>query len=121
MLSSLETKTVEQSSGILHDLSVVIVSYNTREVLRRCLETLEAESRQLSMEVLVVDNGSRDGSVDMVSPWLRGTAAPGGWVIIESAAGRTTRVRSVASAGFRFDTMVFCPSDVVGGLDGFGG
>ena len=67
MLSSLETKTVEQSSGILHDLSVVIVSYNTREVLRRCLETLEAESRQLSMEVLVVDNGSRDGSVDMVS------------------------------------------------------
>jgi len=45
----------------------VIVSFNTREVLRRCLETLEAEATQLSLEILVVDNGSRDGSVEMVA------------------------------------------------------
>jgi GT2 family glycosyltransferase len=53
--------------GILFDLSVVIVSFNTREVLRKCLETLEAESQELSLEVLVVDNGSRDQSVEMVA------------------------------------------------------
>jgi GT2 family glycosyltransferase len=50
-----------------YDLSVVIVSFNTREVLRKCLQTLEIEAAQLSLEVLVVDNGSRDGSVEMVN------------------------------------------------------
>ena len=49
------------------DLSVVIVSFNTREVLRRCLNTLAGETKQLSVEVLVVDNASRDGSVEMVA------------------------------------------------------
>ena len=52
---------------VLYDLSVVIVSFNTREVLRRCLETLETEAKRLSLEILVVDNGSGDGSVDMVA------------------------------------------------------
>lgn len=69
MLSSLrmnEIKKVASNEGGC-DLSVVIVSFNTREVLRRCLKTLEAEAEQLSLEVLVVDNGSRDGSVDMVA------------------------------------------------------
>jgi hypothetical protein len=46
---------------------VVIVSFNTREVLRRCLTALEREGKQLALEVFVVDNGSRDGSVDMVT------------------------------------------------------
>ena len=46
---------------------VVIVSFNTREVLRRCLNTLAADAKQLSVEVLVVDNASRDGSVEMVA------------------------------------------------------
>ena len=50
-----------------YDLSVVIVSFNTREVLRRCLNTLATEAKQLSVEVLVVDNASRDGSVEMVA------------------------------------------------------
>ncbi len=50
-----------------YDLSVVIVSFNTREVLRRCLNALAAEVQQLSAEVLVVDNASRDGSVEMVA------------------------------------------------------
>jgi GT2 family glycosyltransferase len=55
-------------------LSVVIVSWNTREVLRRCLAVLGEERRQLALEVLVVDNGSRDGSAEMVAsdfPYVR--------------------------------------------------
>ena len=58
----------------VHDLSVVIVSFNTRAVLRRCLEELEIEGEGLSMEVLLVDNGSRDGSAEMVAtdfPYVR--------------------------------------------------
>ena len=47
------------------DLSVVIVSYNTRELLRACLRSLR-ESVGLQLEVIVVDNASADGSAEMV-------------------------------------------------------
>jgi GT2 family glycosyltransferase len=47
--------------------SVVIVSYNTRDVLRECLTILAAESKGLDIQTLVVDNTSRDGSADMVA------------------------------------------------------
>ena len=43
------------------DVSVVIVSFNTVNKLRRCLGCIESEH-----EVIVVDNGSHDGSVEMV-------------------------------------------------------
>lgn len=46
------------------DLSVVVVSYNTRDLLRDCLRSVAASSPQA--EVFVVDNGSRDASVEMV-------------------------------------------------------
>src|SRR5687767_9484401 len=42
-------------------VSVVVVSYNTRDKLRRCLECIEREH-----EVIVVDNASADRSAEMV-------------------------------------------------------
>lgn len=48
------------------DVSVVIVNWNTRELLRGCLRSVYAETREISIEVLVVDNASADGSADMV-------------------------------------------------------
>ncbi len=48
------------------DLGIVIVNYNTRELLRRCLETVFA-SEGLSFRVCVVDNASKDDSVEMVA------------------------------------------------------
>ena len=50
----------------IRELSVVVVSFNTREVLRECLDKLEAELEGIAAEVIVVDNASRDGSADMV-------------------------------------------------------
>jgi GT2 family glycosyltransferase len=47
------------------DVGVVIVNYNTRDLLRDCLASL-LESRGVSFRVCVVDNGSGDGSADMV-------------------------------------------------------
>ena len=47
------------------DLSVIIVSYNTRDLLRNCLASLRA-SVGLSLDIIVVDNASSDGSADMV-------------------------------------------------------
>ena len=48
------------------DLSIVIVSWNTRELLRSCLESIGASTGRLELEVWVVDNGSEDGTADMV-------------------------------------------------------
>lgn len=47
-------------------VSVIIVSYDVRELLRRCLATV-AVQRDVEVEVWVVDNASRDGSAEMVS------------------------------------------------------
>ncbi len=47
------------------DLSVIIVNWNTRELLRNCLISLREHLEALSVEVFVVDNGSNDGSIEM--------------------------------------------------------
>jgi GT2 family glycosyltransferase len=49
------------------DLSVVIVSWNTCDLLAQCLASLEAERQAVAFEVIVVDNGSTDGSRQMVA------------------------------------------------------
>lgn len=46
-------------------ISVIVVTWNRREMLAECLQSLAAQSR-LPDEVIVIDNGSRDGSLDMV-------------------------------------------------------
>jgi len=45
------------------DLSIVILNYNTRELTLDCLRSLEKVYQELEFEVIVVDNGSTDGSV----------------------------------------------------------
>ncbi|MDE3089604.1 MAG: glycosyltransferase, partial [Chloroflexota bacterium] len=47
------------------DLGIVIVNYNTRDRLRDCLQSLDA-NRGVSFLTFVVDNGSPDGSAEMV-------------------------------------------------------
>jgi N-acetylglucosaminyl-diphospho-decaprenol L-rhamnosyltransferase len=50
------------------DVSVVLVSYNTRELTLRCLSALHAGSgRDVEFDVIVVDNASRDGSADAIA------------------------------------------------------
>ena len=66
------------------EVSVVIVSYNTREILRRCLARLHEEMSGLHGEVIVIDNASADGSARMVA-----TEFP-----------RVTLVRSIVNLGF---------------------
>jgi GT2 family glycosyltransferase len=48
------------------DISVVIVGWNARHYLELCLESLQAAPPRRSMETLVVDNASNDGSVEMI-------------------------------------------------------
>lgn len=54
-------------------LGIVIVNYNTREDLGRCLDSIADSPGRHPYRVIVVDNGSSDGSVDMVReayPWV---------------------------------------------------
>jgi GT2 family glycosyltransferase len=48
------------------DVAVLIVSYNTERELVRCLESLRAQRRSVTQQVVVVDNASSDGSVAAV-------------------------------------------------------
>src|SRR6185295_6847297 len=67
------------------DVSIIMVSYNAAAELRRCLDSLHAAPPSAAHEIVVVDNGSRDASVEVArrypdvtlveSPVNRGFAA----------------------------------------------
>lgn len=48
------------------DISVVFVSYNTAEITKKSLQHLFASEHDLQMEVFIIDNASRDNSVDVI-------------------------------------------------------
>jgi GT2 family glycosyltransferase len=49
------------------DISIIIVSYNSCDHLRRCLASLAAHKPVNESEIIVVDNDSRDGSAPLVA------------------------------------------------------
>jgi len=49
------------------NLSIVIVTHNSRSPVERCLESIEAGPPASPFEILVVDNASTDGTPDMVA------------------------------------------------------
>jgi GT2 family glycosyltransferase len=51
------------------DLSIVIVSFNARADLERCLASLHAAPPEASHEIIVVDNRSTDGAVAVARRW----------------------------------------------------
>jgi GT2 family glycosyltransferase len=54
-------------------LTVIIVSYNTCDILRQCLESLSMALRAIPATVAVVDNASTDGTLEMIRcefPWV---------------------------------------------------
>lgn len=54
------------------DLSIIIISYNTKDLLLQCLGSIKENiSKKLSYETIVVDNNSSDESVEMVKKDFR--------------------------------------------------
>jgi N-acetylglucosaminyl-diphospho-decaprenol L-rhamnosyltransferase len=51
----------------MFDLGIVVVNYNVRDLLRDCLKAVYASRGTFEYRVCVVDNGSTDGSADMVA------------------------------------------------------
>ncbi len=78
------------------DISIIIVNWNARELLRRCLASIEAGRGTLSLEVIVVDNASSDDSVRMVRDefsWVK--------LIVSQENLGYTRGNNLGALGFR--------------------
>lgn len=50
----------------MKDVSIIIVSYNTKEMLSECLRSIRGKTEGVEYEVIVVDNASSDGTVEML-------------------------------------------------------
>ena len=74
------------------DLSIVIVSWNTGDLLRRCAASIVASAPAVAYEIIVVDNASSDQSLAR----LRGDAAAAALL----ADGRLRIVENAENRGF---------------------
>lgn len=48
------------------DVSVIIVNYNTKDLVAACIESIIRHTYGITYEVIVVDNGSSDGSIEVL-------------------------------------------------------
>ena len=90
------------------ELSIIILSFNTRSLLKDCLESVEKYKNEADLEVIVADNGSGDGSPEMVKDEFPGVK------IIENGenlgyARGNNRARNVAKGEY----ILFLNSDTV--------
>lgn len=61
------------------DLSIIILNYRQRELVKQCLRGVMLAQPRCAYEVIVVDNDSRDGCLEMVArlfPWAARVASP---------------------------------------------
>lgn len=66
-------------TDIQPELSILIVNWNTKAMTLACLESVMAQTREARFEVILVDNGSTDGSVEAIArafPMVRLIAEP---------------------------------------------
>jgi GT2 family glycosyltransferase len=79
------------------EISVAVVSWNTRDVLERCLRSLQADVDSGLADVWVVDNGSTDGSTELVRNEF-------GWATLEEPGENLGYGRAVNLVGERTST-----------------
>ncbi len=97
-----------EESNVLNDLTIITVNYNTREYLRHCLSYVPASAEGLRYEMIVVDNGSSDGSGKMVRdefPWVS--------LIVNDSNVGSTRAYNQAIRRTRSRHVVLLNSDTV--------
>jgi len=60
-------KDFSQAADRQVDVSVIVVSFNTKDLLERCLKSIRQSAGGMAIETIVIDNASVDGSADLVS------------------------------------------------------
>lgn len=95
----------------MEDLSIVILSYNTKELLRECLlSIMKYETRSMKYEIIVVDNASSDGSTDMVKEEFKDVTLIANQKNVGYSAGNNRGVKSAKGGYVLFlnaDTVVY--------------
>lgn len=108
-------------------LAIVIVSYNTRDLLRDCLRSIAADTPRTQVQIWVVDNNSQDGSVAMLHdefPQVRVVASErnGGYAYANNLALRPILgMEGAPAAGTPPDYVLLLNADTIvptGSLDG---
>ena len=49
------------------EMSIIIVNYNTLDITQRCIDSIFKNTHNLLYEVILVDNASKDGSIEYFS------------------------------------------------------
>ena len=104
-VSELETP----ASAVVEDrpvVSVCVLSWNSREVLRQCLQTVYGEPSPLPLEVVLVDNASSDGSPEMVAEEF-----PQARLLAQNENLMFSRGMNTAARAARGDFLLFLNSD----------
>lgn len=55
------------AAGVGPDVSVIVVNWNLKDILHECLESVRTHGAGLSVELIVIDNASGDGSAEMIA------------------------------------------------------
>ena len=59
-------KSIHTQTSFSYSVSIIIVNYNTRDLLKDCLKSIYEHTMDIDFEVIVSDNGSSDGSIEML-------------------------------------------------------
>jgi glycosyltransferase involved in cell wall biosynthesis len=89
-------------------LSIVIPTYNRQPILEKCLMALEDQRTIAPYEIIVVDDGSTDNTVD----WLNKTAFPHARLLQQNHQGPAA-ARNLGVQKAKGDTIIFIDSDLV--------
>lgn len=53
------------------DLSIIIVNWNTKEILKDCVDSVFKNGDKISLQTIIVDNGSTDGSQEKIKKLIK--------------------------------------------------
>jgi len=70
------------------ELSIIVVNWNTKKLLGDCLASIVKNRGEVSLEIIVVDNGSTDGSIELVEK------------LLESSSTKITLIKNANNLGF---------------------
>jgi glycosyltransferase involved in cell wall biosynthesis len=103
----------------MHELAIIIPTLNDAEVLPRTVEHLHAVAGQsgISMEILLVDGGSTDATIEVASQLVDDYSLLHGRVLVRSHAKRALGYGSMVRYGVAYSTARFCALVAADGTD----